>query len=105
LAEAKREIDVLNEQANAAKLHALLEVQKQASKDIAHLADQVVVLGQQETQNLLQSTTTTVITSQAQTAGNTEAVVTVPVTETATTTNQQQVTTSADNQMEIAVRR
>jgi len=104
MAEAKREIDLLNDQANAAKLHALVEAQEQASKDIAHLADQVAVLGQQDTQNLLQSTTTTIITSQAQAAGNTETIVTVPVTETAITTNEQQVTTVADNQMQVAVR-
>jgi len=89
MAEAKREIDILNDQANAAKLHALVEAQEQASKGIAHLADQVTVLGQQDTQNLLQSTTTTIITSQAQAA----------------TTNEQQVTTVADNQMQVAVRR
>jgi hypothetical protein len=77
--EAKQEIDALNDQANAAKLHALVEAQEQASKDISQLTDQVAVLGQLDTQNLLQSTTTTIITSQAQATGNTQA---VPVTET-----------------------
>ncbi len=81
MAEAKREIDILNDQANAAKLHALVEAQEQGSKDIAHLADQVAVLGQQDTHNLLESTTTTIITSKSQ----------------ATTTNEQQ--------MQLAVRR
>lgn len=104
MAEAKREIDVLNDQANAAKLHALVEAQEQASKNIAQLADQVAVLGQLDTQNLLQSTTTTIITSQAQAAGNTEAVVVVPVTETAVITNQQQTTTVADSEKQVAVR-
>jgi len=89
MAEAKQQIDVLNDQANAAKLHALVEAQEQGSKDIAHLADQVAVLGQQDTHNLLQSTTTTIITSKSQAA----------------TTNEQQVTTVADNQMQLAVRR
>jgi hypothetical protein len=96
MAEAKREIDILNDQANVAKLHALVEAQEQGSREIAHLADQVAVLGQKETENLLQSTTTTIITSQAQATGNIETVVTVPVTETAITT---------DNQMQVAVRR
>jgi hypothetical protein len=86
--EAKQEIDVLNDQANAAKLHALVEAQEQASKDISQLTDQVAVLGQLDTQNLLQSTTTTIITSQAQATGNTQA---VPVTET-------------DNNTQIAIR-
>jgi hypothetical protein len=104
LAEAKREIDVINDQTNAAKLHALVEAQEQANKDISHLADQVSILGQKETQNLLQSTTTTIITSQSQATGNTETVVTVPVTETTLTTNQQQVTTDADSQLQVAVK-
>jgi hypothetical protein len=86
--EAKQEIDVLNDQANAAKLHALVEAQEQASKDISQLADQVAVLGQLDTQNLLQSTTTTIITSQSQATGNNQA---VPVTET-------------DNNTQIAIR-
>jgi predicted transcriptional regulator len=76
MADAKREIDVLNDQANAAKLHALVEAQEQANKDIAQIADQVTASGQLDTQNLLQSTTTTIITSKAQAAGNTEAVIT-----------------------------
>lgn len=105
MAEAKREIDVLNDQGNAAKLHALVEAQEQASKNISQLADQVAVLGQLDTQNLLQSTTTTIITSQAQAAGNTEAVVVVPVTETAAITNQQQTTTIADSEKQVVVRR
>jgi Zn-dependent oligopeptidase len=87
--EAKQEIDALNDQANAAKLHALVEAQEQASKDISQLTDQVAVLGQLDTQNLLQSTTTTIITSQAQATGNTQA---VPVTET-------------DHNTQIAIRR
>jgi hypothetical protein len=49
----------------------------------------VAVLGQLDTQNLLQSTTTTIITSQAQATGNTQA---VPVTET-------------DHNTQIAIRR
>jgi hypothetical protein len=72
--EAKKQIDLLNEQANAAKLHALVEAQEQAKQDISHLADQVAAIGQQETQNVLQSTTTTVITSEAQAVGHAEAV-------------------------------
>lgn len=103
--DAKREIDVLNDQANAAKLHALVEAQEQGNKDIAQLADQVAVLGQLDTQNLLQSTTTTIITSQAQATGNTEAVVVVPVTETAVITNQQQTTNVVDSEKQVAVRR
>ena len=97
MAEAKREIDVLNDQANAAKLHALVEAQEQSSKDISNLADQVAVLGQLDTQNLLQSTTTTIITSQSQAAGGAEAVVVVPVTETTA------ITTNTETQ--VAVRR
>lgn len=73
MTEAKREIDLLNDEANAAKLAALVEAQEKANKDIAQLADQVAVMGQLDTQNLLQSTTTTTITSQAQAAGSTAA--------------------------------
>jgi hypothetical protein len=51
MADAKREIDVLNDQANAAKLHALVEAQEQANKDIAQIADQVTASGQLDTQN------------------------------------------------------
>jgi hypothetical protein len=101
---AKRQIDALNDQANAAKLHALVEAQEQAKQDITQLADQVATLGQQETQHLLQSTTTTIITSQSQATGNTQAVVTVPVTETAITTSETQGTTVTDNQLQVAVR-
>ena len=74
MAEAKQQIDVLNDQANAAKLHVLVEAQEQAKQDIAQLTDQVVVLGQQDTQHLLQSKTTTIITSQSQAAGHADAV-------------------------------
>ena len=74
--EAKKEIDLLNEQANAAKLHALVQAQEQAKQDISHLADQVAAIGQQDTQNVLQSTTTTIITSEAQAVGHAETVVT-----------------------------
>ena len=87
MADAKREIDVLNDQANAAKLHALVELQEQANKDIAQLADQVTASGQLNTQNLLKSTTTTIITSQAQASGNAEANIT------------------ANDEMQIAVKR
>jgi uncharacterized protein YigA (DUF484 family) len=82
---AKKQIDLFNDQANAAKLNVLIEAQEQAKEEIGHLTDQVAAIGQQETQNVLQSTTTTVITSEAQTAGNTETVVTTPaiITETA----------------------
>ena len=73
--EAKREIDVLNDQANAAKLHVLVEAQEQAKEDISHLTDKVAALGQLDTQHLLQSKTTTIITSQSQATGNTEATV------------------------------
>ncbi|CAF1685980.1 unnamed protein product, partial [Adineta ricciae] len=73
LADAKRQIDVLNEQANAAKLHALVEAQEQAKQNISDLADQVAILGQQDTQHLLESKTTTIITSQAQAAGQVES--------------------------------
>jgi len=72
MTEAKREIDLLNDEANAAKLHALVEAQEQANKDISQLTNQVAVLGQLDTQNLLQSTTTTTITSQAQAASTPE---------------------------------
>ena len=74
--EAKKQIDLLNEQANAAKLHALVEAQEQAKQDISHLTEQVAAIGQQETQNVLQSTTTTVITSEAQAVGHVETVAT-----------------------------
>lgn len=74
MAEAKQQIDVLNDQANAAKLHVLVEAQEQAKEDIAHLTDQVAVLGQQDTQHLLQSKTTTIITSQSQASGHADAV-------------------------------
>ncbi len=104
MADAKREIDFLNDQANAAKLHALVEAQGQANKDIDQLADQMAASGQLDTHNLLQSTTTTIITSQAQATGNTEASVTAPVVETAITTHQRQ-TTTADDEMQVAVRR
>ena len=87
----------MNDQANAAKLQALVDAQEQARQGIASIADQVSVIGQQETQNLLQSTTTTIITSQAQATGGAEAVVVVPVTETAA------ITTNTETQ--IAVRR
>ncbi len=89
MSDAKRLIDVLNDQANAAKLHALVEAQEQAKHDISNLADQVAVSGQLETQNLLQSTTTTTITSTSEAAGNTQAAIAVV----------------ADNQMQVAVRR
>jgi hypothetical protein len=106
MADAKREIDVLNDQANAAKLHALVEAQEQGNKDISQIADQVAAMGQLDTQNLLQSTTTTIITSQSQATGNTEAVVVAPVVETAITTNQHQTTTTTtNNETQVAVRR
>lgn len=104
MADAKREIDVLNDQANAAKLHALVEAQEQASKDIAQLADQVAVLGQLDTQNLLQSTTTTIIKSQAQATGNAEVVATTPVVETIAITSQRQKNVVADDQLQVAVK-
>jgi hypothetical protein len=97
LAEAKRELDLINDQANAAKLNVLVQAQEQAKENIDNLANQVVAIGQQETENLLQSTTTTIITSQAQAA---ETNVTVPVTE---ITNEQQVTSTTDNQSQVAV--
>lgn len=100
--EAKREIDLLNDEANAAKLHALVEAQEQANKDIAQLADQVAVMGQLDTQNLLQSTTTTVITSQAQAAGATEAVVVVPTTQIATDDSQLQVAVKGSSEIVLA---
>jgi hypothetical protein len=99
LNEAKKQIDLLNDQANAAKLNVLVQAQEQAKENIDNLANQVVAIGQQETENLLQSTTTTIITSQAQAA---ETNVTVPVTE---ITNEQQVTSTTDNQSQVAVSR
>ncbi|CAF1180196.1 unnamed protein product [Adineta steineri] len=75
MADAKKQIDILNDQANAAKLHALVEAQEQVRENISNLADQVGILGKQDTQNLLQSKTTTVITSQTQASGQTESVV------------------------------
>jgi hypothetical protein len=56
----------LNEQANAAKLNVLIEAQEQAKENIDNLAIQVAAAGQQDTENVLQSTTITIITSQAQ---------------------------------------
>jgi carboxylesterase type B len=97
MTEAKRLIDVLNDQANAAKLHALVEAQEQAKHDISNIADQVGVLGQQDTHNLLQSTTTTIITSQSQATGHAETVVVVPVTETSVTTHEHHTTTTQEN--------
>jgi hypothetical protein len=94
----------LNDQANAAKLHVLVEAQEQAKQDITNITDQVTVLGQHDTQHLLQSTTTTTITSKSHAEGHTETIVTVPVTETATTSHQQ-VTTVGDTEMQVAVRR
>jgi len=82
LNEAKKQIDVLNDQANAAKLNALVHAQEQAKQDIDNLTNQVAAIGQQETENVLQSTTTTIITSEAQAA---ETIITAPVTETTTT--------------------
>jgi hypothetical protein len=89
LIEAKKQIDLLNDQANAAKLNVLVQAQEQAKQNIDNLANQVVAIGQQETENLLQSTITTIITSQIQTA---ETIVTAPVTETT-------ITTTTDNQL------
>ena len=87
MADAKRQLDALNDQANAAKLHALVEAQEQAKQNISNLADQVALLGQQDTQHLLESKTTTIITSQSQASGQTDAVIVVkPVTETSVTT-------------------
>jgi F0F1-type ATP synthase membrane subunit b/b' len=80
LNEAKKQIDLINDQ---------------AKQTISNLADQVGAIGQQETEHILQSTTTTTITSQAQA---TDTVVTVPITETV-------VTTPADNQLQVAIRR
>jgi len=88
MSDAKRQIDVLNDQANAAKVHVLVEAQEQAKHDISNLADQVAVLGQQDTQNLLQSTTTTTITSTSEAAGNTQTAIAAVV----------------DNQMQVAVK-
>lgn len=102
--EAKREIDLVNDQANAAKLHALVEAQEQANKNIDQIADQVAALGQLDTQNLLQSTTTTIITSQAQATGTAEVVATTPVVETTTVTTQRQKNVVADDQMQLAVK-
>lgn len=104
MVDAKREIDLLNDQANAAKLHALVEAQEQASKDIAQLADQVAVLGQLDTQNLLQSTTTTIIKSQSQATGTAEVVATTPVVETIAITSQRQKNVVADDQLQVAVK-
>ncbi len=94
MADAKQQIDTINDQANAAKLHALVEAQEQARENISNLADQAAVFGQQETQHLLESKTTTIITSQSQASGQTEAIVTVPVTG----------TTITDSHTEVAVR-
>jgi hypothetical protein len=93
--EAKKQIDLLNDEANAAKLNVLVEAQEQAKQNITNLADQVGIIGQQETEHLLQSTTTTIITSQAQAA---DTVVTAPVTETV-------VTAPADNQLQVEIKR
>ena len=68
LNEAKKQIDLLNDQANVAKLNVLIEAQEQAKESIVNLANQVVAASQQEAENLLQSTTITIITSQAETA-------------------------------------
>jgi hypothetical protein len=68
LNEAKKQIDLLNDQANAAKLNVLIEIQEQAKENIVNLANQVVAASQQEAENLLQSTTITIITSQVQAA-------------------------------------
>jgi len=91
MTEAKKQIDLLNDQANAAKLNVLVEAQEQTKQNIDDLTNQVVAVGQQETENLLQSTTTTIITSEVQ-AG--ETIVTVPVTETT-------ITNTTDNQLKI----
>jgi hypothetical protein len=101
MSEAKKQIDHLNDQANAAKLNILVEAQEQAKLNIDSLTEQAIAVGQHDTENLLQSTTTTVITSQAQASG---AVVAAPVIETAITTNEQQATTIANNQMQVAIR-
>jgi hypothetical protein len=68
LNEAKKQIDLLNDQANAAKLNVLIEAQEQAKESIVNLANQVVAASQQDAENLLQSTTITTITSQAEAA-------------------------------------
>ena len=104
MVEAKREIDLVNDQANAAKLHALVEAQEQASKNIDQIADQVATMGQLDTQNLLQSTTTTIITSQAQATGTAEVVATKPVVETTTVTTQRQKNVVVDDQKQLAVK-
>jgi len=93
--EAKTEIDLLNDQANAAKLNVLVQAQEQAKQNIESLANQVVAIGQQEMENVLQATTTTVITSQTQAV---ETVCASPITETT-------VTTTADNQLQVALKR
>lgn len=72
MTDAKREIDLLNDQANAAKLHVLVEAQEKAKQDIDQLTDQVATLGQMDTHNLLQSKTKTIITSQSQAKGTAE---------------------------------
>ncbi|CAF3413126.1 unnamed protein product [Rotaria sp. Silwood1] len=102
--EAKQQIDTINNQANADKLHALVEAQELAKQNIASLTDQIVVPDQQDVQNLLQSTTTTIITSQAQTIENPQNIVNAPVTDTVITTNDQKVTNVVDNQMQLVVR-
>ncbi|CAF1007611.1 unnamed protein product [Adineta ricciae] len=66
LNEAKKQIDLLNNQANADKLNVLIETQLQNKENIQNLTDQVLELNQQQTQHLLESTTTTIITSHAQ---------------------------------------
>ncbi len=93
--QAKTEIDLLNDQANTAKLNVLFEAQEQAKQNIESLANQVIAIGQQETENVLQATTTTVITSQTQAV---ETVCASPITET-------KVTTTADNQWQVAIKR
>ncbi|CAF3707363.1 unnamed protein product [Adineta steineri] len=87
--DAKKQIDLVNDQANLAKLNVLVEAQEQAKQNIDNLTNQVAITGQHETENILQSTTTTVITSQAHA---TETVVTTPV------------TPIADNQLQVAIR-
>ena len=75
---AKEGIDRINDQAQIAKLSALIEVQEQAKQNIDYLADQIAAVGQLETQTMLQSTTTTVITSQTQATENAETQITTP---------------------------
>ncbi|UJR11416.1 hypothetical protein I4U23_015596 [Adineta vaga] len=72
LNEAKKQIDILNNQANTDKVNALIESQLQNKTNIDNLTDQILEINQQETQHLLESTTTTIITSHAQAATNTQ---------------------------------